>query len=156
MMAGFFLASVSAVRAGGLADQIEVVAPYVRLAPPGAQATGAFMTIRNTGNRVVRLVKAECVAAQATELHEHINDQGVMRMRQVPAIELPAMGESVLKPGGYHVMLLGMKQPLQEGEAVVMVLGFDDGSSTRVSAVVKNPLAGGVSMGGMDPGKMKH
>lgn len=143
--------------AAGVADQISVVDPYVRLAPPGAKATGAFMTLRNAGDKDTQLVSAASAAAKATELHNHINDGGVMRMRQVKEIALPAKGEAQLKPGSYHVMLIDMNAPLKEGDHVVLTLGFADGSSKEVHATVKKPMAEmPMGMGGMDHSKMKH
>lgn len=149
---------VTPVLAAGLADQVSIADPYVRLAPPGAKATGAFMTLKNAGTAAAKLVKVESTAAQVTELHNHINDNGVMRMRQVKEIAVPAQGEVQLKPGGYHVMLIDMKAPLREDDHVVIKLGFADGSSKEVHAMVKKPQAEmpmGGSMG-MDHSKMKH
>ncbi len=139
--------------AAGLADQVEVVSPYVRVAPPGAKATGAFMTLKNLGDNEVKLVKAGSTVANVTELHNHINDNGVMRMRQVPEIVVPAKGETLLKPGSYHVMLIDMKAPMKEGDQVAITLGFADGSSKVVTAVAKMPMAQAMPM---DQGTMKH
>ena len=140
--------------AGGLADQVSIVDPYVRQAPPGAKATGAFMTLKNAGDKDVPVTKAESSAATVTELHNHINDNGVMRMRQVKEIVVPAKGETLLKPGSYHVMLIDMKSPLKEGDHVMITLGFPDGSSKEVHATVKKP-GGDMPMGG-GMGHMKH
>lgn len=112
LMASLLAASFAApALAAGVADQISVVDPYVRMAPPGAKATGAFMLIKNSGDKDAQLVNASAQAANITELHNHINDNGVMRMRQVKEIVVPAKGEAALKPGGYHVMLIDMKAP---------------------------------------------
>ena len=124
------------------ADDVSVQDPYVRLAPPNAPATGAFMVIKNTGDSPVKVVKAENPTSKLTELHNHINDKGVMRMRQVPSIDIPAKGQAELKPGGLHVMLIEMKAPLQEGQIVPITLGFEDGSSKQVDAKVVNMMAG--------------
>jgi copper(I)-binding protein len=157
-LAAFALTSLAAPAfAAGAADQVSVVDPYVRMAPPGAKATGAFMTIRNGGDKETKVVTAASQAANITELHNHINDGGVMRMRQVKEIAVPAKGEAQLKPGGYHVMLIDMKAPLKEGDHVVITLGFADGSSKEVHATVKKPTAGGMPMQEMDHSKMhKH
>ncbi len=148
--------------AAGVADQISVVDPYVRMAPPGAKTTGAFMVIKNAGDKDTQLVKANTTVANVTELHNHINDNGVMRMRQVKEIAVPAKGEAQLKPGGYHVMLIDMKSALKDGEHVVITLGFADGSNKEVHAIVKKPMTEmpkgpmGGGMGDMDHSKMKH
>jgi len=135
---------------GGLlaaaADQIEVHQPYVRLAPPNAPAAGAFMVIRNTGSKDVKVVKADNPASRVTELHTHLNEAGVMKMRQVPAIEIKAGGEAKLQPGGLHIMLIDLKAPLQEGDNIAITLGFDDGSSKQVDAKVMRPLPTGMRM----------
>lgn len=140
--------------AAGAADGISVVNPYVRMAPPGAMATGAFMVIKNTADKDARLVKAESSASKVAELHTHINDGGVMKMRPVPAIDIKAKGEAVLQPGGLHVMLIDLKGPMKEGDKVAITLGFDDGSSKRIDApVTKSAPMPGMSM---DPAMHKH
>ena len=128
------------------ADRVSVVDPYVRLAPPNAMATGAFMVIRNAGERDVRVVRASNPASRITELHTHLHENGVMKMRPVPAIDIKAGGEAVLKPGGLHVMLIDLKTPLQEGGRLPITLEFADGSSLRVEAPVVRPTAGGMPM----------
>jgi copper(I)-binding protein len=136
IMASFSLGAWAA----GAADSVTVVDPYVRMAPPGAMATGAFMVLKNSGDKDVKMVKAENSASKITELHTHINDGGVMKMRPVPAIDIKAKGETALKPGGLHVMLIDLKGPMKEGDKVAITLGFDDGSSKQIEAPVKKPM----------------
>lgn len=133
----------------GAADQISVSDAYIRLAPPNAMATGAYMVIRNAGPREVRVVKASSTVSRITELHTHLNEGGVMKMRQVKDIPVPAGGEAVLKPGGLHVMLIEMRLPLRAGDAVPITLGLDDGSSKVISVPVRNPNSSASSMEGM-------
>lgn len=121
------------------ADNVAVQDPYVRLAPPGAPATGAFMVIKNGGDKDVKVVKADNPASKVTEMHNHINDNGVMKMRPVAAIDIKAKGEAVLKPGGLHIMLIDLKTAMKEGDTVPITLGFDDGSSKIVDAKVVRP-----------------
>ena len=83
------------------------------------------------------MVKAENEASSKTELHAHANDNGVMKMVEVPEIEIPAKGEVALKPGSFHIMLMGLKAPLVENQAIDIALTFKDGSSQKLSAVVK-------------------
>lgn len=123
------------------ADNVTVQDPYVRLAPPSAPATGAFMVIKNNGDKDVKVTKADNPASKVTELHNHINDGGVMKMRPVPAIDIKAKGEAVLKPGSLHVMLIDLKAPMKEGDVVPITLNFDDGSSKTVEAKVVKPTA---------------
>ena len=122
------------------ADQITVQEPYVRLAPPNAPATGAFMVIKNNGDKDVKVLKADNPVSRVTELHTHLNEGGVMKMRPVPAIEIKAKGEATLKPGGLHVMLIDLKAPMKEGDVVPITLSFDDGSSKQVDAKVVRPM----------------
>ena len=126
------------------ADGVTVVEPYVRLAPPNAPATGAFMVIKNAGDKDVKVVKADNPASKVTELHTHLNENGVMKMRPVAAIDVKSKGEAVLKPGGLHVMLIDMKAPMKEGDIVPITLTFDDGSSKKVDAKVVKPMAAGM------------
>jgi hypothetical protein len=150
------------VLAAGAADTVTVADPYVRMVPPGAMATAAFMVLKNGGAKDVKVVKADNPASKVTELHTHITEGGMMKMRPVKDIEVKAKGETALKPGGLHVMLIDMKAPLKEGEVVPITLTFDDGSSKRVDAKVVKPTAGDMPMGAMggagghDMSKHKH
>ena len=130
----------------GAADNITVQDPYVRLAPPNAPATGAFMVIKNSGDKDVKVLKADNPASRVTELHTHLNENGVMKMRPVPAIEVKAKGQAVLQPGGLHVMMIDLKAPMKEGDIVPITLSFDDGSSKQVDAKVVRPMAAGMPM----------
>ena len=128
----------------GAADQVTVQDPYVRLAPPNAPATGAFMVIKNTGDKDVKVLKADNPVSRVTELHNHINEGGVMKMRPVPGIDVKAKGEVALKPGSLHVMLIDLKAPMKEGDVVPITLTFDDGSSKQVEAKVVRPMPAGM------------
>ena len=139
------LAAGGTAFAAGSADNVDVVDPYVRLMPPGAKATAAFMTLKNAGDKDVKLVKAETAAAKVAELHTHTNENGVMKMRQVPGIEIKAKAETALKPGSYHIMLID-PAALKEGDKVAITLGFDDGSSKKIEAMVKKPEAAPAAM----------
>ncbi|WP_295004900.1 copper chaperone PCu(A)C [uncultured Dechloromonas sp.] len=130
----------------GSADQVVVQDPYVRLAPPNAPATGAFMVIKNNGDKDVKVVKAENTASKVTELHTHLNEGGVMKMRPVPSVEIKAKGEAVLKPGGMHVMLIDLKAAMKEGDIVPITFTFEDGSTKKVDAKVVRPMAAGAPM----------
>jgi copper(I)-binding protein len=130
--------------------------PYVRLAPPNAPATGAFMVIRNSGKTDRKLVKAESPVAKAVELHNHINENGVMKMRQVQSIDIKASAQAELKPGSYHVMLIGMTQALKEGDTVPITLSFDDGSKKQINAPVRKLQTTMPADKGMEHGGMKH
>jgi copper(I)-binding protein len=101
-------------------------------------ATGAvYVTITNTGKDPDALVSASSDAAQAVELHETKNESGVMKMRPVQKIDVPAGGKIEMKPGGYHVMLLGLKHDLKPGEKVPVTLKFERGGEVRADATVR-------------------
>lgn len=132
------------------ADHVSVKDPYVRLAPPNAPTTGAFMVIRNDGDQDIQLVKAANPASRVSELHTHLHEGGVMKMRPVAAIDIKAKGEALLQPGGLHVMMIDLKAPLKEGDVVPITLTFGDGSSKQVDAKVMRTMAAPMQM------PMKH
>ena len=145
LLAPLLLASCSVAFAAGAADGVNVSDPYVRLLPPGARATGAFMLLKNGGDKDAKLVKAESAAAKTVELHTHINEGGMMKMRPVAAIEIKAKGETALQPGSYHIMLID-PVAMKAGDKVAITLGFDDGSSKKIEAAVKMPEAAPLPM----------
>jgi copper(I)-binding protein len=106
-----------------LAGDLSVSAGLVRppVLPGGNGA--AFLTIDNAGPPD-RLVGAESPIAHSVELHTHLHDGGVMRMRAVDSIAIPAHGQAVLKPGGDHVMLIGVDTPPKAGDRVPLTLVF--------------------------------
>lgn len=128
------------------ADDATISAPFAREVPPGAPASASFMTIENASGTPLKIISAESDVSKVVELHTHTNDNGVMRMRKIPSIEVPASGKTELKPGGLHIMLIGPHKPLKMGQEVSVKLNFEDGSSKTVSMPVK-------SMKGM---MMKH
>jgi hypothetical protein len=136
--------------------ELTVTDATVRAVPPGTPTSGAFMIISNGSNVDRKLLKADSPVAKTVELHNHINDNGVMRMRQVKEIEVKANDQVALKSGSYHIMLIGLKQTLNEGDSVPITLTFDDGSTKKIDAPVKMPQAT-MKMGSeMDHDKMKH
>ncbi|MCW8918537.1 MAG: copper chaperone PCu(A)C [Gammaproteobacteria bacterium] len=118
-------------------DAIQVEQPYVRAVPPGQPNSAAFMTLRNHSDKANAVVAASSPAARVVELHTHIMDNGMMKMRQIKQIELPAKGEAVLQPGGLHIMLIGLQQQLTPGMNVALTLKFADGSMQEINAPVQ-------------------
>lgn len=112
---------------------------WARPTPPGAATGAGYMVLTNTGDDADRLVGASSEVCDRVELHTHLMDNGVMRMRQVPSVELPP-GESVaIAPGGLHLMLIGLKSPLEEGMSFPLTLMFEGGGSITVNVVVRHP-----------------
>jgi copper(I)-binding protein len=105
--------------------QIQVEKPWARATAPGASVAGGYMVIRNQGAAGDRLVAASSPAAGKVELHVHVNDNGVMRMREVPGYDVPAKGSFELKPGGAHLMFMSIKRPFKEGEKLPVKLKFE-------------------------------
>ncbi|CAJ1778394.1 copper chaperone PCu(A)C [Aeromonas veronii] len=122
--------------------KVEAVDGYVRLLPPGSPNTAAFMVLKNDADQPVKLVVAASAAAGRAELHTHLHENGVMKMRQVENIEIPAKGEAVLKPGSLHIMLFEVGT-LSEQTPFPLTLTMDDGQKLDLSLPVKpiEPMA---------------
>ena len=112
--------------------EVSIEQGYFRASPPGVKHGAAFMTLHNSGTTPVSLTRADTEAANSTELHNHIEQDGVMRMRQVGTIEIPAKGSVNLQPGGYHIMLMGLKAPLIEGQKATLSLEFSSGQREQL------------------------
>jgi copper(I)-binding protein len=124
------------------AASVSIEGAYVRHMPPTQTVSGAFMTFKNSTDKDRAVVSVESDIAERVELHAHLHENGVMKMRQVEKIEIPAGGETALAPGGFHVMLIGLKQPLELGQMVAIKFNFDDGSSEQIQAEVKSIMDG--------------
>ena len=124
---------------------LRIVHPYARATPPGADVGGAFVTIDNKGSAADRLLGASSPVASRVELHTMAMDNGVMRMHEVPAIDLPPGGEVQLKPGGLHMMLVGLKAPLAAGSSVPLRLTFEHAGSIDVDVAVESMTAGAMA-----------
>lgn len=109
----------------------------IRLMPPGWKSTAAFVTLKNEGKKNLEVVSAKADFAKKIELHTHKVEDGVMRMRQVDKMTVPANGELVLKPHGNHLMIFGLKSDLKEGSKQKIQLTFSNGKSAEVEFSVK-------------------
>jgi periplasmic copper chaperone A len=132
-----------------------VDAPWARPTAPGAKVGGAFMTLVG-GKDADRLLAGSSPAAAAVELHTHVMDGGVAKMRAVPAIEVPAGGRVELKPGGLHIMLINLKAPLKAGETVPLKLRFEKAGEVEVKVAVAAQAPGGQSGHAMHSPQHKH
>lgn len=110
---------------------------YVRLLPPSATTTGAFMVLMNHGKKDMKLLKAQSDVAEKVEIHNHIKVDGMMKMREVESILIKKDASVEMKPGSYHIMLIGLKKPLKKDQVVKIKLLFDDNTSIDVKAPVK-------------------
>lgn len=116
------------------AEMIVVVDPYSRAMPPSVPNSGAFFRLKNFDDEPHALIKAESLIAERVELHTHLIEDGVARMREVEQIGIPAKGSASLEPGGYHVMLMGLRRPMDMGTKVLITLSFEDGSQQTIVA----------------------
>lgn len=130
------------------AGPLVIEAPWSRATPGGAKVAGGYLRITNTGTTADRLVGGTFARSGAVQVHEMSMANGMMTMRELPGgLEIPA-GKSVeLSPGGYHLMFMGLKEPLKEGETVSGTLTFEKAGSVDVSFAV-----GGI--GAKGPGAM--
>lgn len=118
--------------------QLTVKDPWVRATVPQQKASGAFMQL--TAARAARLVEARSPVAGVVEIHEMVIQANVMTMRAIPGLDLPAGQPVELKPGGYHVMLMELKQQLREGTTVPITLVVEDKDRARESVEVQAPV----------------
>jgi copper(I)-binding protein len=112
------------------AADIEVSEPWVREGPPNARVLGGFMTIINHAKTDVSLLSASSTQFNSIELHKTEMVDGVGKMIPQQRIVVPAGGTVELKPGSYHLMLMGAVQPLRAGDSVVVELQFDTTSQS--------------------------
>ncbi|MHA7774081.1 copper chaperone PCu(A)C [Roseibium sp. M-1] len=160
--AALTLVSLSAFAHDYKAGDLTLNHPWTRATPPNAKAGGGFVEIVNSGAEADRLIGVSSDAAAKVEIHEMAVNDGVMTMRPVEdGVDLPA-GETVaLKPGGYHIMFMGISEPFQEGTRVPVVLTFEKAGDVAVELAVekmgaKSPDGGDAGHGDMDHSKMDH
>ena len=128
-----------AVTAGGAHAQTTVTEAWIRGTVQQQKATGLFAQI--TSAQGGRLVSASSPAAGVVEIHEMSMDGNVMKMRALPnGLDLPAGKPVALKPGGYHLMLLDLKQPLKTGDTVAVTLVIEGADKRRETVEIKVPV----------------
>ena len=135
---------------------LEIEHPYARATPPNAPVSGGYMTIRNTGTEADRLLTGEAAFAERVEVHEMAMEGDVMKMRQLAdGLEIPAGGEVVLKPGGFHVMFIGIDSQFKPGETRKATVVFEKAGAIELEFQVEDIKAMQDTMK-MDHGSMKH
>jgi copper(I)-binding protein len=135
----FLLAMMTRPVLAEVAASIQVDKQFARPAIQRQANSAIYMELRNGGSNAA-LVSATSEASHVVELHTHINDNGLMRMRKIDRIELPAGQDVRLQPGGLHIMLIGLKRDLVLGEQVDFTLKFDDGSEQTVTAPIQRNM----------------
>jgi periplasmic copper chaperone A len=130
--------------------------PWARPTPEGATVGAAYLSIGNGGKEADRLVSAASPAAEKTELHQTSDEGGVMKMRPVEGgIEIEPGATKELKPGGYHVMLIGLKKRLQEGETIPLTLTLAKAGSIDVEVKVEKTTPASATSAPMHDHDMK-
>ena len=119
-------------------SEIAITAPWSRETAEGQDAGGAFMTIANTGSGADRLTGGSTSVAGEVQVHTVDMTDGVMRMRQQEdGLEVPAGGSVTLKPGSFHIMLMQLTQPLEQGEEIPITLTFEKAGAVEVKLLVQ-------------------
>ena len=152
-MKNLFLCALLSVTASAWAQapaNVEVKDAWVRATVAQQKSTGAFMQL--TAKSDARVIEARSPIAGVTQIHEMAMEKDVMKMRQIPGLDLAAGRTLELKPGGYHVMLMDLKQPLKAGERVAITLVFEDAAKKRFTQEIQAPIH---ALSGAQ-GQMKH
>ena len=131
-------AVLAAVLALPAAAQVAVTDAWVRGTVAGQKVTGAFMHLKSSSDAA--LVAAASPVAKVVEIHEMKQEGNMMKMNAVDRVALPAGKTVELKPGGYHVMLMDLAQPLKEGDTVPLTLTVEDTAGKKQTIEVKAPV----------------
>jgi periplasmic copper chaperone A len=151
------LVSYSAVADDYTVGDLTVSHAWTRATPPKAKAGGGFVEIVNNGSDADRLIAVSSDVAGKVEIHEMAVTDGVMKMRKLEGgVEIP-VGETVtLKPGGLHIMFMGLNQSFDQGSKVPVVLTFEKAGDVSVDLAVAKMGAKSMKGGKMDHSKMDH
>lgn len=130
------------------ADHVVVSQAWVRATMPGQEVAGAFMDIRSA--TAAKLVAATSTATPQVEVHEMKMDGDIMRMREVRSVDLPKNSTVSLKPGGYHIMLLKLKKPINVGDKVPLMLVVEAAGKREIISI------DAIALSPMDSSQMRH
>jgi len=125
---------------------VQVQDAWARATAAGAHTGAVYLTLTDTAGAADQLVSASSPVAGMAELHETVNDHGVMRMRPVKALPLAPGKAATLKPGGYHIMLMGLKQQLKPGDSFPLTLTFQNSPPVTATITVAKAGAMGPAM----------
>lgn len=122
------------------AETLQIREAYVREMPPGQSTSAAFMRLINTSKRPIAIVAATSDSAGQVEIHTHRHADGMMQMERVTRVEIPAQGQLVFAPGGYHLMLINLKRTFRAGEKINITLLDEEGKFYSAAYPVVNML----------------
>lgn len=146
LIAVFALAQAHEYRQGNL----EIDHPWARPTAEGAKNGAAYLTLKNSGKEEDKLVSVQTPAAEKAEVHEHVHEGDIMKMRPLTGGVPVPPGETVaFKPGGYHIMLMGLKQKLEDGKNIPLKLTFAKAGDVDVEVKVEKNPSPGQATGGM-------
>lgn len=138
--AAFAALALASCNKAAAPPSITVENAWARATLPGQSGSAAYFTIRNTGS--ADRLRSVSISGGSATLHSTSMDGGVMRMRPLDGIDVPANSSVELKPGGTHVMLMGLKAPLASGSSLPLTLRFDKSGDKQVSAEVRSASGG--------------
>lgn len=147
------LVTGSAFAHGFAVGDLKIGHPWARPTVQGQMAGGGFLKIENTGKTADRLVSGSTAASERLELHTMVMEGDVMKMRQVDGIDIPPGATVELKPGSLHMMFMGLKAPLKEGDKVPVKLKFEKAGEVTVEVWVEQPKAAATEEKPMEHGK---
>ena len=133
-----------------LSSSLMIEGAFARASSGHGKNSAAYLSIHNHSPNDDYLIDAKTNIAAMTSIHNHINDKGIMKMRAVKQIVIPGDGSIRLQPGGFHIMLMGLKKPLVEGDKFDLKLVFKNAGNIMCSIIVKKVHAMGHGK------KMKH
>ena len=136
------------------AKSIVIDHPWARATPAGAKTGAAYMTLINNGDSGDRLLAAKTPVADSVQFHSVSEENGVSRMREMRAVEVPPGGKVTFSPGGMHIMVVGLKQPLKEGQTFPLSLTFE--KAGKVEVTVSIAKVGAMQHGDMGPMMHEH
>lgn len=139
LVALFLLISFSTVQADEILDIDDA---WVAEAPPVAPVMGGYMKIENETDKLISITSVSCPDFEKVEIHEMSMSGGMMKMRQIEKLDVPANSKVELQPGGYHLMLIKPKQPFKKGDSLIVTLHTADGQSQMVKMEVRERQSG--------------
>ncbi len=144
--------SVGAVFAQSMTE-MEITNGWIRATPPNAKMGAAYLTLMNHQDQADELIGASSPLAEAVEIHNVKEENGMLKMYPVDSLEVPAKGMVMLKPGGYHIMLINLKQAPKLGESYTMTLQFQQAPDLIVELPVQQS---GATSGDGEKSSMHH
>lgn len=139
LLAAAFTRASTALAHDYMQGDIHIIKPWSRPLPAISANGAAYMTLVNKGTAPDRLLSVSTPAARKAEIHIHTMEGGMMKMRPMDHIDIEPGDPSVLQPGGTHVMLIGLKEPLVEGKSFPLTLNFERAGAVEVTVIIAEP-----------------